>query len=85
VLRPEFAIVDAPLVHLIDQDEARRELVETLLRICRRSRTRLIAEGVERPAERDALRALGCELMRESAPSPSRREPLSGPPPHGGR
>jgi two-component system cell cycle sensor histidine kinase/response regulator CckA len=84
-LRPEFAIVDAPLVHLIDQDEARRELVETLLRICRRSRTRLIAEGVERLAERDALRALGCELMRESAPSPSRREPLSGPPPPGGR
>ncbi|MEZ4394901.1 MAG: EAL domain-containing protein [Polyangiales bacterium] len=63
-LQPEFAVLGAAVVRALPEDEAQRAMAELLLRVGRRARTRFIADGVERTEEREALRALGCDLMR---------------------
>ena len=52
------------LVRHIDADAARRLIVQHLVRLCADLRIAVIAEGVETPAERNALLDLGITLMQ---------------------
>lgn len=53
--------IDRSFVTNIDQDDARRRFVSGVLAFAERLGLSVIAEGVEREAERDALTELGCQ------------------------
>ncbi|BAS27176.1 EAL domain-containing protein [Limnochorda pilosa] len=61
-LRPDFIKIDRSLVTGVDRDRARQHLVRGLAEACRAASIQVVAEGIERPQELDALRALGVEL-----------------------
>jgi EAL domain-containing protein (putative c-di-GMP-specific phosphodiesterase class I)/DNA-binding response OmpR family regulator len=61
-LRPHFVKLDIGMVHEIDRDDIRQALVAGIVYFARRSRCRIIAEGIETPGERDTLRGLGVDL-----------------------
>lgn len=61
-LHPAFLKLDRWLVEGLDTDEARKAMVVGIGHFARSAGCRIIAEGIETAAERDALRALGIEL-----------------------
>ena len=63
-LQPEFVKLDMSLVRRLDRDEKRRRIVGHVLSLLRDLGARAIAEGVETPAERDALEVLGAPLQQ---------------------
>jgi EAL domain-containing protein (putative c-di-GMP-specific phosphodiesterase class I) len=63
-VQPEFVKLDMSLVRNVDKSQAQRQIVRSTLRLCRELRCRVIAEGVETTAERDALADLGCDLLQ---------------------
>ncbi len=63
-LGPEMARLDAPLVRAIDTSDFKQRLVSSIVTVCRRSETTLIAAGVEREAEAQMLSELGCDLLQ---------------------
>ena len=58
-LRPDVLKLDMSLVRDIDLDPARRALATAMTSFAASTRAHLTAEGVERPEERNVLRALG--------------------------
>ncbi len=76
-LVPDIAKIDMSLVRDLHLSRMKRELVGSLVSVCRRSRTLLVAEGVEIAEEAAILRDLGCELLQGyyfARPSPSLAE-----------
>jgi hypothetical protein len=63
-LTPDIAKLDMSLVRDIQGSRMKRELVGSLVSVCRRARTLVVAEGVETPAEAETLRDLGCDLLQ---------------------
>lgn len=63
-LRPSLIKVDRELVQDIDRDEAKRALIEMLGTFASRVDAWILAEGVERVEELDALVALGVPLVQ---------------------
>ena len=61
-IEPDFLKFDVSLVRDIDRSSIKRSLLESLHQLAEKINARVIAEGVERPEERDALLALGIEL-----------------------
>lgn len=61
-IRPDLIKLDRALICGIDRDPRRRELAAALVGFAAELGAVLIAEGVERAGERDAVRALGIEL-----------------------
>jgi EAL domain-containing protein (putative c-di-GMP-specific phosphodiesterase class I)/CheY-like chemotaxis protein len=64
LLQPDVVKLDMSLVRDVHLDETKYKLVGSLLRLCSDLGMRVIAEGVERSAERDALVALGCRYFQ---------------------
>jgi EAL domain-containing protein (putative c-di-GMP-specific phosphodiesterase class I) len=63
-LEPEVVKIDISLVRDVHRSTTRRRLIASILSACRDLKCTAIAEGVELPAERDALSDLGCELFQ---------------------
>lgn len=63
-LRPAFLKADMSITRGVDVDPAKRRLVGMMCRFAEAAGARLVAEGVETPAEAEALRALGVPLMQ---------------------
>lgn len=63
-LTPDIAKLDMSLVRNIETSRMKRDLVGSLVNVCRRSRTLLIAEGVETEPEAEVLRDMGCDLLQ---------------------
>lgn len=63
-LEPEVAKLDMSLVRGIDGDARRRSVVRSMKTLCDELGMAVVAEGVETPAERDALTELGCDLLQ---------------------
>ena len=63
-LEPEVCKLDASLIRDIDRDSVKQDLVRAMLAVCRDMNILTICEGVETPAERDALLPLGADLMQ---------------------
>lgn len=61
-IEPDFLKFDVSLVRDIDRSSIKRSLLDSLRQLAEKINARVIAEGVERPEERDALMALGIEL-----------------------
>jgi EAL domain-containing protein (putative c-di-GMP-specific phosphodiesterase class I) len=62
--QPDLIKLDMGLVRRVDTDRSRRTIVASLVRMCHEMNIRVIAEGVETAAERDALRDTGIHLMQ---------------------
>jgi EAL domain-containing protein (putative c-di-GMP-specific phosphodiesterase class I) len=63
-LRPEFVKIDSALVAGLDEDAARREMVESLGAVANRIDAWVVAEGVEKTAELETLGAMGVPLAQ---------------------
>ena len=63
-LSPQAVKLDMALVRDLDRDPRRMALVASVAGLCDTLGIEVIAEGVETPAERDALRASGCDLLQ---------------------
>jgi EAL domain-containing protein (putative c-di-GMP-specific phosphodiesterase class I)/ActR/RegA family two-component response regulator len=61
-VRPDLVRIDRILVSRVDEDPARQALVGGLVQFALATGCTLIAEGVERAEERDALLALGVSI-----------------------
>lgn len=60
-LKPEFLKFDMALVRDIDKDRVKQELLATVQDLARRVNARVIAEGIETPAEFETLRSFGVD------------------------
>ena len=63
-IEPDFLKFDVSLVRDIDRSSIKRGLLDSLRQLAEKIGARVIAEGVERAAERDTLLALGIELAQ---------------------
>lgn len=61
-VHPEWLKIDMSLVRGIDTDVVRRNLVASMAMFADRLEVKLVAEGIERVEELDALRGLGIEF-----------------------
>ncbi len=61
-VRPDIIKIDMSLVHGIDKDTARQELVLALKHLCDRIGASVVAEGIETEAEMTILESIGIEL-----------------------
>jgi EAL domain-containing protein (putative c-di-GMP-specific phosphodiesterase class I)/CheY-like chemotaxis protein len=63
-LEPEIVKLDMSLVRDLDRHPTKRRVVAAMATLCRELGGRVVAEGVETPAERDTLVAAGIELLQ---------------------
>lgn len=61
-LSPEIVKLDREMIQGVDEDMRRSSVAEMILRFAQRVGAVVVTEGVETPAERDALLALGADL-----------------------
>ncbi len=64
VLEPEVVKIDMDLVRNVDREPTRRKVIASLVDLCGELGSVVVAEGVETADERDALVALGCDLLQ---------------------
>lgn len=64
MLEPDVVKLDIALVRDVHKSPTRRRLIASLLAACKDLGCACVAEGVELPAERDALAEIGCELFQ---------------------
>lgn len=63
-LEPEFMKLDRGLVTGLDRSTTKRKLVGAMIQVCSDLGVAALGEGLETPAERDALVDLGCDLLQ---------------------
>jgi EAL domain-containing protein (putative c-di-GMP-specific phosphodiesterase class I) len=63
-LEPEVVKVDMSLVRGIDRSPVKQKLVRSIISLCTELGIQLVAEGIETPAERDTVVALGGDLCQ---------------------
>jgi len=63
-LSPDFGKLDRTLLSGLDADPQRQKVVKAMYALCAELGLPLIAEGVETPSERDALKALGADYAQ---------------------
>ena len=63
-LRPEYVKVDRGVVAGVDRDQGKAEVVATLAALAERVGAQVVAEGVERAEELEAVMALGVTLAQ---------------------
>lgn len=62
--QPDIIKIDMELVRDIDTSVAKHAIVAGIVSICAKLEIKVLAEGIETPAERDCLRDLGIDLMQ---------------------
>jgi EAL domain-containing protein (putative c-di-GMP-specific phosphodiesterase class I) len=61
MLRPDIIKFDISITRGVDSDPMRRAMAAALAEFARHTGTKIVAEGIETPAELDVLKALGVE------------------------
>jgi len=64
LLQPDLIKLDRGLVHELHLDATKRKLVASLVQLCTELGMTVVAEGVEKVAERDTLAEIGCRYMQ---------------------
>ncbi len=64
LMDPDFVKLDQALVRDVDKEPVKRKIIGSLAALARQLGIGCIVEGVETEDERDALAALGCDLMQ---------------------
>ena len=63
-LEPEVVKIDMSLVRDVHKSALKQRTIGALCRLCHEVGTLVVGEGVETPEEREALVALGCDLLQ---------------------
>jgi EAL domain-containing protein (putative c-di-GMP-specific phosphodiesterase class I) len=63
-LEPDIVKLDMDLIRDVHLEPTKRQLVESMVTICRQMNVSVVAEGVESEPERDTLAAAGCRLFQ---------------------
>ena len=63
-VEPDLAKLDISLIHGIDTDPEKQELVRGMLDLCRDMNVQVVCEGVETKRELDVLVGLGADFMQ---------------------
>ncbi len=63
-LAPDVAKIDMSLVRGLEQSHMKRALVSSLVSVCHRARTLVVAEGVETEVQAALLSEMGCDLLQ---------------------
>jgi EAL domain-containing protein (putative c-di-GMP-specific phosphodiesterase class I) len=63
-IEPEFVKLDMALVRDVDKRPMSQKLIQSLATLCTDLGMRVVAEGIETAAERDAVTALGCDWLQ---------------------
>jgi EAL domain-containing protein (putative c-di-GMP-specific phosphodiesterase class I)/ActR/RegA family two-component response regulator len=64
LLEPAMAKLDMSLIRGIDAQPRKQTIVRSMCRLCEELGILVVAEGVEKAGERDALADLGCDLLQ---------------------
>ena len=64
LLDPALAKLDMSLIRGIDTQPRKQTIVKSMCTLCRELEILVVAEGVEKAAERDTLATLGCDLLQ---------------------
>ncbi len=64
LLHPEFVKFDMSLVRDVEMSQTKSRLIGSMASLCRELGIQTVAEGIERPAERDRIVDLGCDYMQ---------------------
>jgi EAL domain-containing protein (putative c-di-GMP-specific phosphodiesterase class I) len=64
LLEPEIVKLDVSLLRDVDQSPVKQKLVASMTALCKDMGFLVVAEGIETPAERDCVTALGCDLLQ---------------------
>jgi EAL domain-containing protein (putative c-di-GMP-specific phosphodiesterase class I) len=64
LLEPEIVKVDMSLVRDVDTLPTKQRLIRSMTSLCNDMGIKVVCEGVETEAERDALLELGCDLLQ---------------------
>ena len=63
-VHPEFAKIDKSLITDIDRTPLKQDIVSAIIGMLQEHDIRVVAEGVETPAQRAILRELECDLLQ---------------------
>lgn len=63
-LSPEIVKLDRSLVEGIDENPTKQRVVRAMLQLCEDLQMQAICEGIEKASERDALVAMGADLLQ---------------------
>ncbi len=63
-LEPEVVKLDVSLVRDVHLQPTKRMLIRSMAQLCIEMGRTVVAEGIEKPEERDVLADLGCELLQ---------------------
>lgn len=77
-LEPQVVKIDIALIRDVHKNQMKSRLVSSMVSACKELSVAVVAEGVELPAERDALVELGCDLLQGylfARPAPGFPEP----------
>jgi EAL domain-containing protein (putative c-di-GMP-specific phosphodiesterase class I) len=64
LLEPEVVKLDMSLVREVHVSPTKQKVIRSMTSLCKDMGMLIVAEGVETPAERDALVDLGCDLLQ---------------------
>jgi EAL domain-containing protein (putative c-di-GMP-specific phosphodiesterase class I) len=64
LLQPDVVKIDASLTRNVDNNRMKQKLVASMTSLCEEMELAIVVEGVEKPAERDTLVELGCDLFQ---------------------
>ena len=63
-LRPDFVKIDMVLIHDIDKDSLKRNIVESIVGFCKKSSVWTVAEGIETKEELLVVKDLGVDFLQ---------------------
>ena len=63
-LEPEFVKLDMALIRDVHHDTMKQKIVRSMVELCHDMGKQIVAEGIESSGEREALAALGCDLLQ---------------------
>lgn len=63
-LEPDIVKIDMALVRDVDREPTKQKLIASMIKLCADLGIIVIAEGIERSGERDALVDLGCNFLQ---------------------
>jgi EAL domain-containing protein (putative c-di-GMP-specific phosphodiesterase class I) len=64
ILEPDVVKLDMALVRGCDHELVKQPLIRSMTTLCKELGALVVAEGIETPAERDAVVSLGCDLLQ---------------------
>lgn len=63
-VEPDLVKLDMSLTRGADKEPIRKQVITSMVELCRKLNMEVVTEGIETPAERDAIASAGCDLMQ---------------------